>query len=170
MGWGRQAEEDSVPPLMANPVMERCSCKQVKMVSRVLATILRHKAVDFNIAIRPDGFCNLSEVLYCYKMRSLGATRELVEEAVRTNPKRRFEIRNIDGQDMIRALQGHSMEEVRDEELLHVIKATDELLQKCVHGTYQKLWPSIFIHGLLIGGTGVKGKKEASPFRAIRLQ
>ena len=68
---------------------------------------------------------------------------------------------------MIRALQEHSMEEVRDEELLRVIKATDELPQKYIHGTYQGLWPSIFAHGLLAGGVGEKGKKESHSLRAM---
>ena len=41
-----------------------------------------------------------------------------------------------------------------------MVKATDELPQKCVHGTYQNLWPSIFIHGFLAGGTGEKRRRN----------
>ena len=120
----------SVCVLMGND-----TCGRMKAVSKALAHILRHKAVDFNIAIRPDGFCKLNEVLGCRKMRKLGATQELVEQAVRTNAKRRFEIRGLDGRLMIRALQGHSTKEVRDDRLLRTLELSDELPRKCVHGT-----------------------------------
>ena len=132
----------------------------MKAISKALALILRHKAESFNIAVRPDAFCELNEVLNCFKMRKLGATRAIVEQAVRTNAKRRFEIRDICGRTMIRALQGHSMKRVRDEDLLRKMELTDELPQKCVHGTYQKYWRSIEDNGLLVGGTALKGERN----------
>ena len=128
----------------------------MKAISKTLALVLRHKAKDYGIKIRSDGFCELNEVLRCSKMRKLGATRALLEHAVRVNPKRRFEIRDDDGQSMIRALQGHSMKGVQDEDLLRKMELTDDLPDKCVHGTYQRYWEGIRENGLLVGGTGSK--------------
>jgi 2'-phosphotransferase len=129
-------------------------------VSKALSLILRHKAEDFGLAIRPDGFCVLSDVLNLPMLKRLQATQVVVEQITRTNDKKRFEMSVIDGHHMIRAVQGHSLKSVVDEELLQQLHLSDTLPEKCVHGTYFRHWESILSKGLLVGGLGAKGHRN----------
>merc|ERR1711879_268382 len=60
---------------------------------------------------------------------------------------------------MIRALQGHSIQTVEDDELLTPLQL-DMLPEICVHGTYLRHWPSILQRGLLAGGLGGQGRRK----------
>ena len=121
-------------------------------LSKALSTLLRHLAVKVGIAIRPDGFCFVSDVLRAEVM--LGASVEDVERVVRLSDKQRYEVRTEDGELLIRARQGHSMPEVRDDQLLRRLKVDDDdLPEVCVHCTFKKHLRSILCVGLLPGGT-----------------
>merc|ERR1719460_1403882 len=49
-------------------------------ISKSLSTILRHKAQQLGLAVRPDGFCIVDEVLNLNMMKSLHATQEALEQ------------------------------------------------------------------------------------------
>jgi len=129
-------------------------------VSKALSLILRHKAVEFGLMIRPDGFCVIADVLNLSMMKKLQATQEVLQQITHANEKKRFEISIIDGQQMIRAVQGHSLKAVQDDQLLVPLSLSSQLPAKCVHGTYTKHWNSILSKGLLAGGLGGDKKQR----------
>ena len=131
-------------------------------ISKEFCSILRHKAVSYGLKIQNDGFCELKEVLKLRTMRALGVSMIDVEQLMllqekNTNKKRRFEVqqRVHDGKKIIRALQGHSMQEVEDEALLEALSFTSPSLPvKCLHGTKNEHVMSIMQKGLIPGGQG----------------
>jgi 2'-phosphotransferase len=70
----------------------------------------------------------------------------LIHEIVDTNDKKRFEIKNEGGKESIRAAQGHTLEAVKDEELLTVVDPFKYL--SVFHGTYKDPLPLIMKTGL----------------------
>ncbi len=87
-------------------------------------------------------------------MRRLGVSVSDVEDVVHLSDKQRFELRTEDGELLIRAVQGHSMHVVRDDQLLRSLRVDDdELPDVCVHGTFKRHLSSILCVGLLAGGT-----------------
>ena len=130
-------------------------------LSKALSSLLRHKAVRVGLRIRPDGFCLLSEVLQAWEMRRLGVSVSDVEDVVHLSDKQRFELRTEDGELLIRAVQGHSMHVVRDDQLLRSLRVDDdELPDVCVHGTFKKHLSSILRVGLLAGGTRIGSRNH----------
>lgn len=76
-----------------------------------------------------------------------GYTREDIRAVVADSDKQRFEISLINGNEMIRAAQGHTIRSVNDEELL--TEVTDSsLIPVCIHGTYQSAIESILANGM----------------------
>lgn len=120
-------------------------------ISKHLSQILRRRAPDFHIDIQPDGFCLLQQVLACPCLAALRTTQKDVEDIVTEDAKHRFELTDQRGNMMIRAVQGHSLKVVEDNQLLRQIDP-DNLPDCCVHGTYWKHFESIKFHGLLAGG------------------
>ena len=122
-------------------------------ISKNLTLILRHKALDLKIEVRPDGFCPLGEVMKTEWMQELEATQQDIIWVVESSDKRRFELMEEAGRKYIRAVQGHSMKVVEDEALLRRPSLEDaDLPEVCVHGTYNKHRLSIITNGLLAGG------------------
>ncbi|CAK9041702.1 unnamed protein product [Durusdinium trenchii] len=138
-------------PTRAENRTESGSGRERKM-SKTLSLLLRHSALDFDIEVRPDGYCLLQEVLACPLLSSLNTTQADVERIVAGNDKKRFELKE-DKEDghMIRAVQGHSMKVVDDDQLLQNVDLKN-LPDCCVHGTYRKYFESIKAKGLLAGG------------------
>ena len=98
--------------------------KKVDHLSRALTQVLRHKAAEIGLAIRADGFCDLDEVLQSTKdLRKFEATIHDVRHVVESNNKKRLELKEVGGKMLIRAVQGHTMEAVKDEELLTKLTA-----------------------------------------------
>lgn len=135
-------------------------------ISKTLSQILRHRAMELDIDVRPDGYCLLQEVLECPWVAQLQATQSDVEKIVEGNDKKRFELKNEDGKLMIRATQGHSMKIVEDNELLKNIDLTN-LPACCVHGTYRKHVGSILQKGLLAGGRQGQGFRNHVHFSSF---
>mmetsp|Transcript_109256 Transcript_109256/g.308207 ORF Transcript_109256/g.308207 Transcript_109256/m.308207 type:complete len:550 (-) Transcript_109256:49-1698(-) len=130
-------------------------------MSKALALVLRHKAVEMGLKIRADGFCALDDVLNLPIFRNLQAKPADMEEVTRTNEKKRFEMSVIDGRCMIRAVQGHSLKVVQDTELLTRLDLQQgPLPEKCVHGTFSRHWASIVANGLIAGGTCGQGQRN----------
>lgn len=132
-------------------------------LSKALSMLLRHKALELGVAIRPDGYCLVDDVLSVPSMKSLQATKADIEDITNTNDKKRFQLSTVDGQLMVRAVQGHSMKVVEDEKLLvRISPQSQQLPSKCVHGTYSRNWVSIQHQGLIAGGgeNNSWGKKQ----------
>ncbi len=124
-------------------------------LSKALTSVLRHNAPRAGLAIRTDGFCVVAEVLETDDLRLLDATLADVLRVVRYNPKQRFELLEEAGELLIRAVQGHSIPQVRDELVLKPLSVDDhDLPEVCVHGTKGRNLASILHHGLLAGGRG----------------
>jgi len=122
-------------------------------ISKALTQILRHRAVDLGLTIRPDGYVRIQELLECKTMGKLGATVEDVEQITLNSDKRRFEIMSDQSATFIRAVQGHSIKIVQDEELMRQLSADDpDLPTECVHGTYKRHVQAILGKGLIAGG------------------
>ncbi len=132
-------------------------------ISRKLCKILRHEAVKSGLMIRVDGSCELDEVLKLQEMQALGVSRTEVEQVVNNqwNDKKRFEMGfSIDGKSIIRAVQGHSMNEVADESFEKLSLTTSrDLPVWCVHGTYKKDVISILMKGLVQSGFNNRWKQ-----------
>ncbi len=135
-------------------------------LSKALSSLLRHNAVRAGIAIRPDAFCLVDDVLQARDLRILAATVADVERVVENSPKQRFEVRREAGELLIRAVQGHSMPEVQHDLFLRNLSVDDEdLPEVCVHGTKEMFLPSILHRGLLAGGLrGSRNHVHCQPF------
>ena len=145
-----------IPRRSAAPVLTpgKAALKRRLNLSKALTSVLRHKATKVGVAIRPDGFCHVSDVLRVKELWKLGATVEDVEHIVRESDKQRFEVRTENEQLLVRAAQGHSMFDVQDDQLLRRLRLGDtDLPELCVHGTFNRHLPSILRLGLLAGGT-----------------
>ena len=120
------------------------SAESVRL-SKKLSKTLRHDAVKMGLNIGSDGRVSLDELLRhkMFKMNTIDEIMKVVED----NNKKRFEVNDINGALMIRAAQGHTLENISDEELL--VEITDPLeIPICVHGTYRSVLPSILENGL----------------------
>ena len=82
---------------------------------------MRHGAEDKGIAIRPDGFILLADLLAVRKIEKMRIGIPEVQWIVENSNKKRFDLREENGEMYIRAVQGHSMESVQTEELLEQI-------------------------------------------------
>lgn len=123
------------------------------LVSKTLTQILRHKAMQLKLYIRPDGYISVVDVLNCSWCTDIEVSFEELMYVSENNDKKRFSTKDIGGELWIRANQGHSMKIVNNDELLTRIDATN-IPPICVHGTYLKFWESIKRKGLLAGGSG----------------
>lgn len=115
-------------------------------ISKAMSYILRHGAKDLGIPMDDNARILVSDLLSQPNFRNV--TTEMIENIVDNNDKKRFEMETINGNLMIRAVQGHSKEfsDVIDE-----TKLMDEItvpLEKCIHGTDKKAWKLIQSDGL----------------------
>lgn len=130
-------------------------------ISKALTQVLRHKAPDLGVEIRPDGYCRLRDVLAVNWLLDLECTELDVDQVVKQSDKKRFDMTMEDGQQMIRAVQGHSIKVVQDEQLLRRLVLEDsDLPEKCVHGTYRRHYEKIRAGGLLAGGKNGQGFRK----------
>lgn len=102
-------------------------------LSKLLTKILRHKASDYRIPMRPDGYVNLKDLFRHQSMRNYSVAD--LYAVVSNCSKQRFALRMEGGEEFIRAQQGHSISSVVDEELLERVLPS-EGPQYCYHGTY----------------------------------
>mmetsp|Transcript_27098 Transcript_27098/g.45386 ORF Transcript_27098/g.45386 Transcript_27098/m.45386 type:complete len:276 (+) Transcript_27098:363-1190(+) len=114
-------------------------------LSRKLSKTLRHQAQRMGLHIGTDGRIEVDELLRHGSFR--GVTLDQIRYVVDENDKKRFELEEVGGVLKIRAVQGHSMKLVSDEELLvEVVDPTE--LPVCVHGTTKAALPAIMGSGL----------------------
>jgi len=118
-------------------------------ISKFLASVLRHKAIEFGQVIRDDGYVELDEIMKIPNLTNMGVTLEDIERVVLNSNKQRFSIATLkgDGRRFIRANQGHSIATVKAEKLLDKVGSWQEL-DGCYHGTYNRFLQSIKEQGL----------------------
>ncbi|CAA0806054.1 RNA 2-phosphotransferase- Tpt1 / KptA family [Striga hermonthica] len=125
---------------------------KIDALGRLLTRILRHMAFELKLNMRSDGYVKVQDLLKLnlktfanIPLRS--HTADEVKEAVRRDNKQRFSILEDNGELLIRANQGHTIQIVETESLLKPILSAEEV-QVCVHGTYKKNLESILEGGL----------------------
>ena len=93
------------------------------------------------VLIQLDGFVKMNDLLQYKSLKS--SSKNEIYKIVENNSKQRFMLKNIDGEEYIRANQGHSMSTV----LIDMTEITDQdKIVQCLHGTYHKCWPLIKEH------------------------
>ncbi|KAJ8772823.1 hypothetical protein K2173_028000 [Erythroxylum novogranatense] len=125
---------------------------KIDALGRLLTRILRHMASELNLNIQSDGFVKVQDLLSLnlktFANVPLRAhTVDDIKEAVRRDNKQRFSLLEEDGELLIRANQGHTIQTVESESLLKPILSAKEI-PVCVHGTYKKNLESILKSGL----------------------
>ena len=61
-------------------------------LSKALSTLLRHKAEEYGMKIRSDGFISLDDVLEVDFIKALNPSKEMLWSVVGDNNKKRFEL------------------------------------------------------------------------------
>ena len=72
-------------------------------LSKLLSLVLRHKAVELGLAIAPDGYVILADLLALPRFAAVGATEAAVRRVAEHNDKQRFSLAQIDGRRYISA-------------------------------------------------------------------
>lgn len=161
--WPRAAVPSALlvaePPL-STPAMRpinALTAKQAKQRSRelsqMMSMLLRHQAVEKNIAIdRDGGWVELRDVLAYVNAQEgddalvggFAATAEEIRAVVAASDKQRFGLRVQGASEQIRANQGHSIEGV----CVGFEAVGSDRLRYAVHGTYPDAWKAIATEGL----------------------
>lgn len=115
----------------------------ITKTSKFLSYVLRHKPEAIAITLDSEGWVNVDNLISQANKHGESLTRELIEEVVKTNDKKRFKISD-DGL-AIRASQGHSTQQV---DVNHTEQTPPEFLY---HGTATRFIDSIKKQGLIAG-------------------
>lgn len=123
-------------------------CNNTTALSKKLSWLLRHGAVKEGLHIKPDGFVKVQDILDHENYKNC-FTMDVLQKLVADDQKQRYTLRRNASTDYyeIRANQGHTLKEIRDEECLKPI-VSYEGLPLAVHGTYYRHWNSIKVNGL----------------------
>src|SRR5262245_14678306 len=113
---------------------------KIVRASKFMSLVLRHRPDKIGLTLDTNGWAQVSDLIACSRKGPLPLSRELIQEVVENNDKKRF-VFSEDGE-RIRAAQGHSIEV--DLEL--VPQEPPELLY---HGTPSHAVSSIRREGLL---------------------
>lgn len=122
------------------------SSEKLTKISKQMTYILRHKAKDFGLEMEPSGYVKLDELLNIQMLKSHKLTLEMIKEVVQKDSKQRFSLENRPPY-YIRANQGHSMQQVKNEECLEMLSNYADF-QCVVHGTNSEAWEKIKFTGL----------------------
>ncbi|CAE7279329.1 tRNA 2'-phosphotransferase 1 [Symbiodinium microadriaticum] len=141
------AEEEEASPVRQRP---RVHLRRLFALSKALTRLLRHKAEEEGLPLRPDGLFCLDAVVRTREMRQQRATSAELLQVTYQDEKQRFTIRRLDGVQYIRAAQGHS-QYVSKEHLMQRVRRKD-LPPYLYHGTRAWNYESIARRGLLAGG------------------
>ena len=117
-------------------------------LSKFLSLILRHKAKDFGLNVESSGFIKLQDIMDLPQSQKYNMTLSTIQEIVANDEKGRFELVNRPPY-YIRAVQGHSMSEVTNEETLSKLNKNNIFdFPTVVHGTQERAWNLIAKSGL----------------------
>lgn len=126
--------------------------RRIDALGRILSRILRHQAPQLGLKVRSDGYVIVKELLSLHIKTQAGLPLKAhsvddLKEVVKMDDKQRFGLREENGQLLIRANQGHSLETINSAELLEPVLSAEEV-PVCVHGTYKEYLESIKKEGL----------------------
>ena len=117
-------------------------------ISKFLSLILRHKAKDFGLDIDSAGFIKLDDIINLPRSKKLNINLSLIQEIVSNDEKGRFELINRPPY-YIRAVQGHSIKEVSNEDTMYKLNKNNIFdFPTVVHGTQENAWKLIEKSGL----------------------
>ena len=117
-------------------------------ISKFLSLILRHKAKDFGLDIDSAGFIKLDDIINLPRSKKLNINLSLIQEIVSNDEKGRFELINRPPY-YIRAVQGHSIIEVSNEDTMYKLNKNNIFdFPTVVHGTQENAWKLIEKSGL----------------------
>ena len=119
---------------------------KLTQISKYLALVLRHKAVDFGLEIEPNGFINVDSILNLQQSKKLNISLQIIKDIVSNDEKGRYELINRPPY-FIRAVQGHSIKQVTNEATLTPINNIFNY-PTVVHGTDHQAWGFIKETGL----------------------
>jgi 2'-phosphotransferase len=114
-------------------------------ISKKLSWALRHGIKDLHLTMNPAGYVKLFDLLSHPKFKSISQNQ--VETIVKSCEKQRFDLKEIEGELMIRANQGHTVPDVKEEELLTPLLNPWEFAT-VLHGTNKSSWNKIKYRGL----------------------
>eukprot|EP00850_Spirogloea_muscicola_P011846 SM000075S21935 [mRNA] locus=s75:152901:155125:- [translate_table: standard] len=121
------------------------SPKAIDALGRTMTAILRHKALDYGLSIRPDGYVPVADILSLQintgakrqlnshsvedvrKVNRQTFARHVAAQAVELDNKQRFALLEEGGQLLIRANQGHTIRSVTSEHLLQEVTDPDQI-------------------------------------------
>ena len=122
-----------------------------RAVSFRLAMLLRHKANKQQLAIDEAGWAKADAILSTRYMQDLDVTWSDLEQVRLHNgkvDKQRLEFKIVNGKKCIRAITGHSLDQIKVEKM-HGRQATKQEVAGAQHGTLRIYAQSIRQHGLL---------------------
>jgi len=130
----------------------RNAMDSIEALGRCMSGILRHRAADYDLEMKGDGFVLVVDLLKLSKKTAAGVplsahSEEDVRKAVAADGKQRFGLKEESEKLFIRANQGHSIKTV-DSELLLTLITSPSQIPVCVHGTYERFMSSIWREGL----------------------
>jgi len=130
--------------------MASSSNKLDVQLSKTLSYLLRHGAIERDLAMDSNGFCKLNDVIKELNkmLPRQNVTLDRINKIVKDCSKQRFKLETFNGALMIRANQGHSMQEVEDIKLKEITIFDTSSSGKIIHGTTLKAWESIMKTGL----------------------
>ncbi|KAG1666731.1 tRNA 2'-phosphotransferase 1 [Nymphon striatum] len=118
-------------------------------LSKFLSWLLRHGAHERNLILKDGGFVDVESILMIGQSKTNKWTEEDIVRVVFENDKKRFSLRNdMNGKLQIRANQGHTIQGIKNEELLTNLSEITDVPENVIHGTYLKNWQRIKKVGL----------------------
>ena len=104
-------EEEKIPPSKVQmPILtpeEKKEARKYVPLGRALTKILRHTAVKLGLAIKPNGYVKISDIIKVPPILKFHPKMEDLEKAVKYDNKQRMQI--SEDREHIRAVQGHTM-------------------------------------------------------------
>jgi len=137
-------------------------------VSKLLSYLLRHGAEKEGLSIRDDGWAKVSDILHLRQAVKLSLTLKQILAVVEPDNKHRYSITQEEGEYLIRANQGHSMQNVSKVEMTPILNSRDLPSEGvAIHGTTMEAWRTIKAAGLsrmdrnrIHFAAGEKGSRE----------
>ncbi|KAG6825848.1 hypothetical protein H0H92_002196 [Tricholoma furcatifolium] len=116
-------------------------------LSKTLSWILRHGAKSEGLPMRADGYVEVKDLLENSRIKSQGLDMAGLQEIVKADAKKRYDLVEDGGKWWIKANQGHSIETVKLD-LKPILSLEDIPTGVAVHGTTRKAWEIISKEGL----------------------
>ncbi|KAJ3756189.1 phosphotransferase KptA/Tpt1, partial [Lentinula raphanica] len=116
-------------------------------LSKTLSWLLRHGAQSEGLAMRPDGYVKVVDLLENPKIKSQSLDLAGLQHIVEADSKQRYSLICENDDWWIKANQGHSIKAV-ELELKPILTVEDIPSCTAVHGTTKKAWQFVSSQGL----------------------